>query len=306
MKNLSLLILPCLCIANLHAMEQSESSPSSQANAVIKYLLKGSSTFDRSDDNYDKEAPKIEMATWSRNTGTRGFQGCVNKEKCGEYGHYLKTYSSEGLCEKCEFERHPDRFVACLFCRQPRQNKGYNAKFCFDCSSRFQDALVKILTITDKYEDSHALEMGAFSYIHSLDYSVKRKSIKSFIDWKTRQAVCDSNKMLIYLGGKRLENGNFLHVWSQELNIDPNDKKVVAYGEEANKYVKNICEKYNVFGPETCTATLESIPANCLTYEEVIIPTLISSSDPNDKEEVAGWNSVEEYVALLSKKYPHQ
>lgn len=205
-------------------------------------------------------------------------RGCI---KCDNYSCCLDERSREGLCEQCEFEKYPQRFVACLFCRRPLKQSFDIKPRCLDCSANVSHALIVALLMTENWHDRDNLSMGISSF---LDHTKKfRKSIKAFIDTTTRDRALKNfnynQNPRFYRGCKKLENGNLLHVWSQELHIDPSDKKTVSNWDEAETYVRSIWEKYNLFGPETGAITLEPIPANCLTYEEVVqSPILITNN----------------------------
>ncbi len=220
---------------------------------------------------YDSEFETMLCAAQSRNEQANGLQGCINKEKCDEYGFYLAEYSPEGLCKKCEFNHHPERFIACLLCRKPTKKLSSNmlSFSCLGCQSDIKKFLVKRLLINNDGVQRNILEMGAFIYFEKMENVLSKKYIKSFIDIKNTIGFSSNAKVLFYLGAKRLENGNLLHAWSKDFNVDPDDKKLVSNWDEAEEHVRCICEKYNIFGPETGTLITQNLPDDILTYEEI-------------------------------------
>jgi hypothetical protein len=234
---------------------------------------------------YDSELSTIKCARDSSRKGIRGFQGCANQKKCGFDGFYLAQYSPEGLCNDCEFEQYPERFVACAFCRAPQKKltAGKLSIFYDGCDSFIQDILVRSTKLNNDGVVNERLRMGAFISLGESNYKIGRKYINDFGKGKVRFAARSaareqrraSNKNLedrlgIYLGALILANGNKLHAWTDRLSIDPLDKKLVATQDDAKKHLEYICEKYNVFGPETGEITLQSIPDGAVTFEEVL------------------------------------
>ncbi len=57
-----------------------------------------------------------DCAERGKRRNTDGFQGCSNKEICGEYGFYLKTYGRDGLCDVCLHQKYPNDLSVCAIC----------------------------------------------------------------------------------------------------------------------------------------------------------------------------------------------
>lgn len=78
---------------------------------------------------------------------TDGFQGCINYgNDCNFDGFYLATYSTEGMCKRCEIKSFPERFKACILCKMVA-TKAENSKqipYCYACKSRLEDWLIKV------------------------------------------------------------------------------------------------------------------------------------------------------------------
>jgi hypothetical protein len=90
----------------------------------------------------------MKRALQEKRNRSGGFQGCVNKEKCGFEGFYLCRYSEEGLCKNCEIEQFPERYHGCMFCRRPQMY----IDVCLECKSGFENWVEKY---TDIIEKSH-------------------------------------------------------------------------------------------------------------------------------------------------------
>ena len=233
---------------------------------------------------YDSEYEKMRISADSSKKGVNGFQGCVNKANCGYEGFYLAEYSREGLCDDCEFEKYPDRFVACIFCRAPNKKLSKDTlSVCYSgCSGYIEDILIKSLKLNNEWHHSQALERSSYSFLEKQKNAVERTYIKDFGKRKIKfgfyRVVSEQRKTLnkvelgdkpgIYLGAMLLANGNKLHAWTDTLSIDSADKKMVMDSDEAEQHVAYICRKYNVFGPETGEITLQQIPEGAITYEE--------------------------------------
>lgn len=89
----------------------------------------------------------------SRKQGKSGYEGCVNKETCKEYGFYLQKYSEEGLCSKCELVKFPERFSGCPFCREPH-TLSYT---CMYCSKGFIEWGMVSINFSSKYATDRSL-----------------------------------------------------------------------------------------------------------------------------------------------------
>ncbi len=219
----------------------------------------------------DSEFGRMSFALQKKREGTAGFQGCKNIAQCGFDGFYLCTYSPEGLCSDCEFEQFPERFVACLFCRRPSSkiSESYSSFSCLTCSSMIQKMLVKKLKKTDDWRQDQTLQQGAYRCI-SDSHTINRKHIPIFKYYKSRPRDFDSHeKPHIYRGAILKKNGNKLHVWVSDIDIAEEDKKETTW-EDCENYVYSICDKYNIFGPETGALVLEKVPENAsLVYEEI-------------------------------------
>ena len=220
---------------------------------------------------YDREIAKMEFAERAKDLGDSGFEGCVNKNTCGFNGFYGATYSLEGLCNSCQFKQYPERFVACVFCRAPCK------KFSSDqvsgssmCYSKVQEILVESLALNNDWKHRDTLKMGIFAYLQSIDTTISRKYIAALGESKTRRTVFKMRSPGLYKGAQQLGNGNIRHVWSKELTIDPNDKKMVTSWDEAEKHAQYICEKYNIFGPETGEIMVQEVSGKITSFEEVV------------------------------------
>lgn len=114
--------------------------------------------------------------------------------------------------------------------------------------------------------------MGIFKYLSKNSSLIGRKNIKSFSNSAIYYSF-SGGKAGIYKGAKQLPNGNLLHVWATEITVDPKDHKKVLTWDEAEEHAKFICEKYNIFGPETgspLSQDIQAISNNMITFEEVI------------------------------------
>ena len=203
---------------------------------------------------------------------THGFQGCVNQATCGETGFYGAIYSAEGFCKYCNFERFPSRFVACLFCRTPntKVNASLTSLSCLSCFSQAEELIVKKFVAPDG--DRLTLEIGAGAAMNQADYTVVRKFIPALKKFKTRDAVFpmtqEHKTPRIYRGAIPQADGSLKHVWVGNIETDPADRKVTARGEETQAHVTALCEKYDIFGPETGTI-ISTMPENVVaTYTE--------------------------------------
>lgn len=269
-KILLIIQLISLCsLSLLHAMEQEELMERYEYWEEFKYWK----SLPPEEQLKRKKPLPIEELLGLNKPVPYGLQGCVNKAICGEQGFYLYRYSPEGLCSQCEFKSYPERFIACLFCRQPAEkaNKGMST-VCFSCLP-LEDILVKKLVINDEWRQKESLSIGISKYWRKAEETLQRRYIKSFISSRVRNDIFDeglTRSAHIYLGAQQLKNGNLLHVWSKEPMIDPSDKKYVATWDEAEKHAEYIFKKYDLFGPETGATMTQEIPAQAFTYEEVI------------------------------------
>lgn len=103
-----------------------------------------------------------------------------------------------------------------------------------------------------------------------LSHTTQRKYISAFGDTKEYFEAFYGHCPGVYLGAKRLTNGNLLHVWSGKLYFELADRKYVKNATEAACHVEYLINKYNIIGPETGTIMKENIPDGSITYEEVI------------------------------------
>ena len=150
-----------------------------------------------------------ESAIRSRIKGTNGFQGCVNKERCRQYGFYLNTYSKEGLCEECECDQFPERFVACPFCRQPMSKVFHDQlSTCYgSCYSRIADYIANEFQMSSNYFIGSS--RCVTHYLESTEKTIHRNFIRK---------IMVDGKILIYRG---VQGGR--HIWSTRLHPDTTD-----------------------------------------------------------------------------------
>jgi len=203
-----------------------------------------------------------------KTTQSNGFQGCVNREQCGNYGYYLARYSQEGLCRQCEFELFPERYVACPFCRAPMYKCGKQmlSFICHCCLSKVQGMLISLLQMNNDWKHIHALELGIFRYLIASEHTIQRNSIAAVGAYTN---AFNYEWPGFYCGALRLPNGALRHVWSKKIVIDPNDKIFITNIDDGEAFAEFICQKYKIFGPETGTEISENdIPADGIFYEE--------------------------------------
>lgn len=208
----------------------------------------------------------------ARESRTHGFQGCVNQAICGEHGFYGAVYSKEGFCDDCNLERFPSRFAACRFCRIPSKKyvDAVMSDSCVSCGSQAEELIVKKFAAPGG--DEHTLSVFAHSAMNQADYAVGRKFITALKKFKTREAVFPMAQAYktprIYRGAIPQADGSLKHVWVGDIETDPADRKVTARGEETKAHVAALCEKYDIFGPETGTI-ISTMPENVVaTYTE--------------------------------------
>lgn len=197
-------------------------------------------------------------------------EGCMNK--CGELQFNGKTYSQERLCGDCEFKQFPSRFIACVFCRSPFHRitpAQLSSNDSHACNSAVKDILEQSLKVNKNWNHQQALSMGIHCYLEKIRNEVGRKYIPALGNSTTQHAAFGLNRVGLYKGAQRLKNGNIRHVWSKQLAIDPSDKKEVLNWDEAEKHAQFICEKYNVFGPETGEIITQPVNGEVISFEEV-------------------------------------
>lgn len=135
------------------------------------------------------EFRKLSAACRAKQEKKRGFEGCSDPD-CNFDGYYLCTYSKEGLCSDCEQEQFPDRYIGCLFCRNPCKVKNY---VCLTCSAAF-DKWIKnnaMINVTDTDNVSNWTlqfnrEMARHSILNSMNsanHSFIAQENKGFYDW---------------------------------------------------------------------------------------------------------------------------
>lgn len=229
--------------------------------------------------DYDSEFEKLKHVERSRQMQKNGFEGCKNKEECGMYGCYLTQYSPEGLCTDCEFKQYPKRFVACLFCRRPSHTINSRKSFsCFYCISNIEKLICQKFNKTGNWKQKEYLERGTNHTLDKVSSFLEKKYIAAFIDYTVilkafslhdTFSLHDSGAF-IYRGAIKKENGNLLHVWVNDFTLNEEDIHETTW-EDCGKYIESLCEKYNIFGPETGECILDAMPENVIaTYEEVI------------------------------------
>lgn len=224
--------------------------------------------------SWESEFEKMEFAQKCARERRHGFEGCANKDKCGFEGFYLAKYSPEGLCTECEFESYPERFIACPFCRRPTQkyHESVLSSACLMCASTIRKLIVKKLNISNERKNKSALQRGARRCMSDSSRSIARKFIAAFLTYNKRDSVFSNYGPHIYRGVILLENGNKLHIWVEDIDIAEEDKRETNW-EDAPQYVASICEKYNIFGPETGEVILNNMPPHVsATYEEIMTP----------------------------------
>lgn len=244
---------------------------------VTVLLLANQSVFAMSDSVYDSEMAKMVFARNSAQRKIHGFQGCKNQKVCGFDGFYLAQYSPEGLCSDCEFNRFPDRFVACLFCRQPNSKIGDSkSNNCLMCCGNFKKLLEKKLMNLKAWppriagNQINCLSSGTHRWAEMVEEMEARKYIAAFKLYETRSKVFKkySDGIYLYKGVLQQEDGRRLHVWVDDFDIAEEDKKETTWN-ECGEYVSSICAKYNFIGPETGEVTLAEMPDHVSAiYEE--------------------------------------
>lgn len=226
-----------------------------------------------SDDWWASEFAKMKRAQQSRRKQEDGFQGCVNKATCGFGGYYLAEYSPEGLCNDCELQRFPERYVACLFCRRPYHKINPAQKSgCTSCFNILGEALEKTLLKGKNYNlaERHVVMCGVLAFFRNLEKEpITRKPIEAFSKSKERYINDLDRKILIYLGTRQLSPTTYRHCWMTQLpDIDSNDIKTIHTKEEVKELAQSIFEKYKLAGNETY-AVLDEVPSdNVVTYLE--------------------------------------
>lgn len=166
------------------------------------------------------------------------------------------------------FYQFPSQFVACLFCRtpQPKDELEQLSNCRRGCECKIMRMLCELLAVENgKSSRKHAesLIIGVCHYFEKSEQQISRKYIKDFGDWRIYEKTFeDKLQPGIYQGAAQLENGDIAHAWSDNLVIDPIDKKLVLNRDDAEAHVKYICEKYGVFGPETGQITLQTLPSS--------------------------------------------
>ena len=95
---------------------------------------------------------------------TDGFQGCSNKEICGERGFYLMTYGRDGLCDKCLHQKYPSELSVCAICNlATNDDKRPAAALCHACDCW----LSELFTVEN---DETLLENFSWRQCNNLDH----------------------------------------------------------------------------------------------------------------------------------------
>lgn len=203
-------------------------------------------------------------ANRARSNNTGGFQGCKNKEVCGFDGFYLARYSPDGLCDNCNFKEHPERFVACLFCRKPQLkiSQEFQSRSCLNCRAKAEELIAGKIATKDGWSNQHNLEVALNYYFKEIStQTINRNFITQFNNYRTHDLTFDDKSPYFYKGVFKKENSTKVHIWTSNLDIAEEDRIAVTR-ETAEAHVAYICEKYNVFGPETGEEILLEIPKN--------------------------------------------
>jgi len=220
------------------------------------------------------EIIKEEYAKHARRNNIGGFQGCKNKTICGFRGFYLAN-SSEGLCDNCNFKEHPEQFVACLFCRKPMSKSSHDTQSlnCLGCRNDVKNVIAKKIATKNIWSDEDNIRLELDYYFEKIaNKTVHRNFIANFKDYWTYINTFGENnqKPLFYKGVFKKANGTTVHIWISDFNIAEEDCIVITQ-ENAEKHIAYICEKYNIFGPETGEQTFLELPTNSsFLYKEKI------------------------------------
>lgn len=210
--------------------------------------------------------------------------GCRNRQQC-QYRGLVDKY--DPYCEQCEFDKYPERFVACLFCRKPLRKGpvGFGFSECFACFESIERLLLDQLLVKSTSHDvsamsqfcdaqqRQALKGGIRAYFKGAKMR-KREYIKAFYPLQPHQDIFRSARHAvamphIYLGAKKGPNGGLLHIWTRELSIAPEDKKPIVDIEEATKHIAKIFRKYKIGGPATGKIVEQEVSSAMITYEEL-------------------------------------
>ncbi len=105
----------------------------------------------------------------AKHRNTHGLQGCSNKEICGEYGFYLKTYGRDGLCDVCLHQKYPNDLSICAMCNLATNNHQLPTTcLCFPCEmwlhKLFDIENDKILRSKYSWRECHDLQ-GALTML---------------------------------------------------------------------------------------------------------------------------------------------
>lgn len=211
--------------------------------------------------DYDHESLVQEYAIMSRWKKINGFQGCVNKTQCGHYGFYLQEYSKEGLCEQCESQLFPDRYIACPFCRQAMKKHSADALSvcCGECCMKIADLIVKQF-------DMKCTHGSAINHVMRYLLSSEKDISREFIRYKAHDKVHG----MIYRGAIRLGKNKKRHIWSNIINVEDSDKGFLV-DDAFMSPIGYICKKYNIFGPETRRKFVGEISKGDVTYDETTL-----------------------------------
>lgn len=207
---------------------------------------------------------EVSASSWSR------FKGCKNKKECGTEDEYCNTYSAEGFCDGCNFKFYPERYFACLFCRQPKliiTQADMSNSDC--CGWDVQTLLINKLKRPGQEEASGWKYTSDWRYAAALPSNIRLviknsaktmavNSIAALKVFDLRFATfCRKNKgPHFYYGAfyhKDEDDGreSKVHIWVNDFDLDEKDKNHIEYAGDSESALESLFEKYNLFGPVT-------------------------------------------------------
>lgn len=206
---------------------------------------------------YDHEYLVEQYAFMSRRNGSNGFQGCINKTRCGSYGFYLAKYSKEGLCERCESYQFPERFISCPFCRGPmRKYDDGNLSTCFSsCYDAMAAEIIEKFGIVPEDQPWKCI----MRYFDKSKTYISRRFMRDTRDYHLPHILG-----MIYRGAVH-EPNKLIHVWSR---IHPCDSDKGFKMDDG--FIGYLCIKYDIFGKETGDVFTGEISADDVTFVEKI------------------------------------
>ena len=111
-----------------------------------------------------------------------------------------------------------------------------------------------------------------------------REKIPALMDFKTyyRQVFARAEALAVprfYRGVVKTVDGKRQHIWVSSVPTDAADRRSIACGDESKSFMRAMCDKYNLFGPETGQEILDKMPDDVIAIYEDPRPVSESRDD---------------------------